>query len=232
METIPVIPADYDLRLRELMRVFIKENANINLSALRTEEACWIGNIQDSLAFLDRPFCAELNAQNATLLDVGTGGGFPLLPLAITMPQMRCTGLDTIRKKVDAVARIARELKLTNVSTVAERAEVLGQDKKYREHYDVVTSRAVAPLNVLLEYCSPFAKKGGLIALWKSVHIEEELQQSERAQRVLACELKEQHRYGLPGDFGVRQLLIFKKTAALPDEFPRKVGMPKKEPLM
>ncbi|HVW67213.1 MAG TPA: 16S rRNA (guanine(527)-N(7))-methyltransferase RsmG [Candidatus Peribacteraceae bacterium] len=229
------IPTAADAQLRELMRMFLTENANINLSALRTEEACWIGNIEDSLAYLDLNDSSSPHprrgAAGCSYIDVGTGGGFPLLPLAVALPEARFTGLDTIRKKVDAIARIAKELKLTNVETVAERAEVLGRNTKHREQYDVVLSRAVAPLNVLLEYCSPFAKKDGLIVLWKSVHIEEELKQSERAQKLLACALIKQHRYELPSDFGPRQLLVFKKTAALPDEFPRKVGMPKKEPL-
>lgn len=231
METIPVIPADDDERLRELMRVFLAENGNINLSALRTEEACWIGNILDSLAYLDIAKRYQPEAKSYRLIDIGTGGGFPLLPIAITLPQVACTGLDTIRKKVDAVARIAKELKLNNVTMLAERAEVLGKEKKHREKYDVVVSRAVAPLNVLLEYCSPFCANRGSIVLWKSVHIEEELKQSEHAQRLLACKLVEQHRYALPGDFGTRQLLIFKKTANLSDDYPRKVGLPKKEPL-
>src|SRR5579864_2405235 len=117
------IPSSYDGTLRDLMRVFLAENTKINLTALRTEEACWIGNIEDSLAFLDLPFAASLQAQSK-LIDLGTGGGFPLLPLAITLPQVRCVGLDTIKKKVDAVSRIAKELKLENVTTLAERTEV------------------------------------------------------------------------------------------------------------
>lgn len=213
------------------MRVFLRENEKINLSALRTEEACWIGNIEDSLAFLDLPLCSQLTAHSSKLLDLGTGGGFPLLPLAIAMPDASFTGLDTIKKKVNAVGRIAVEIGLTNVSMISERAEVLGRDPLHREKYDVVLARAVAPLNMLLEYCSPFARPGGLIVLWKSVHIEEELMQSERAQEMLSCALIDVHRYELPGDFGPRQLLVFKKTGMLSNDFPRKVGQPKKEPL-
>jgi 16S rRNA (guanine527-N7)-methyltransferase len=115
--------------------------------------------------------------------------------------------------------------------TIAERTEVLGRDVKHREKYDVVTSRAVAPLNVLLEYCSPFAKVNGQIVVWKSMHIDEELAASANAQKMLGCALTSTHEYTLPGDFGTRQLLIFTKTKTLPMEYPRKVGIPKQQPL-
>ncbi len=212
------------------MRVFLAENANINLSALRTEEACWYGNILDAIAFQDLNCAEGMQKPGATLLDIGTGGGFPLLPLAILYPQAQCTGLDSIAKKIAAITRIAKEagIKMTGI---ADRAEVLGQKKKYREQYDFVTSRAVGPLNMLLEFCSPFAKVGGYIVLWKSLHIDEELKASELAQKTLCCPLVTSHTYTLPGDFGSRQLLVFRKNRPLDRKYPREVGMAKREPI-
>lgn len=210
------------------MRIFLAENANINLSALRTEEACWIGNIQDSLAFLE--LSQEL-IPNSKVLDIGTGGGFPALPLAIVYPQVRFTGLDSIRKKTEAILRIAKAADIKNIEVIADRAEVLGHKKKHRECYDMVTARAVAPLSILLEYCTPFVKVGGKIILWKSMHIDAELEESAAAQKALSCELTAKHSYTLPGDFGTRQLLIFTKTEKLNLNYPREVGMAKREPL-
>lgn len=225
------IPAEHDEQLRALMRVFLAENANINLSALRTEEACWYGNILDSVAFQELNCAEVMTKPGSTLIDIGTGGGFPLLPLAIIYPGAQFTGLDSIGKKIAAVTRIATESGIKNMKGIADRAEVLGHDKKYREQFDIVTSRAVAPLNVLLEYCSPFTKIGGYIVLWKSLHITDELKASESAQKALCCPLVTSHTYTLPGDFGSRQLLVFRKGRPLDKKYPREVGMAKREPL-
>lgn len=222
---------DLEQRLRELLRVFLEENAKINLSALRTEEACWIGNILDSLAFLEISAKLAASRTQLSLLDIGTGGGFPLLPLAMALPEWRLTGADAVGKKIRAVETMAKTLGLPNVRVVAGRTEELGRMPEHREQYDIVTARAVAELSVLLEYCAPFAKIGGHVVLWKSTHIEEELAKSVRAQEFLHCPLTMTHRYTLPGDFGERQLLVFTKKAAVGKEFPRPVGMAKKKPL-
>jgi 16S rRNA (guanine527-N7)-methyltransferase len=218
----------HDTQLRDLVQVFLAENEKVNLSALRTEDACWHGNVLDSLALNELP---DLTKTVHTFLDVGTGGGFPLLPLAITHPDWTCTGLDSIGKKMLAVQRIADGVHLKNVRTIAERAEVLAHNKDHREHYDLVTSRAVAEMSVLLEYCAAFAKVGGVIVLWKSLHIDDELAASKNAQQVLGCTLESTHRYILPGDWGERQLLMFRKSKALAKEYPRVVGEAKKKPL-
>jgi 16S rRNA (guanine527-N7)-methyltransferase len=224
-----MLPA-HEPRLRSLLDAFLRENAHINLSAFRTPELCWTGNVLDSLAYLDLP--PELRpTKEGKMLDVGTGGGFPLLPLGICLPQSQLTGLDATRKKLEAIGRIANELQLQNVNVLCGRAEELGHDTRYREQFDVVLSRAVAPLNVLLEYCSPFAKPGGKVILWKSLSIEQELQDSLLARAELSCHLVGQHEYSLGPDWGTRQLLVFEKGGKLSGKYPRGVGVPKKEPL-
>lgn len=222
---------DLEQRLRQLVQIFLVENAKVNLSAFRTEESCWIGNILDSLAALDD--LSQLVTRNPQLrvLDLGTGGGFPLLPLALSLPAVHFTGLDATQKKIDAVRRIAEAMELKNVELISGRAETLGNDKRYREQFDVVTARAVAEINVLLEYCSPFTKVGGKIILWKSMDIDQELKESEKAQKEFRCALKDRHIYELPGDFGKRQLLIFEKMGKLSNSYPRAVGVAKKKPL-
>lgn len=218
---------EIERRLREMQTTFLAENENINLSALRTEEACWIGNVLDSLAALD----IVLNDAR-TLMDVGTGGGFPLLPLAIAKPDLQLTGIDSIGKKLEAIKRIAAKKSITNIRLIHERSEVLGQHKDHREHYDLVTARAVAPLNILLEYCSPFVRVKGTVILWKSLHIDDELRDAAKAMHEVRLDLIKHHRYTLPGDFGERQLLVFQKNSPLPRIYPREVGMAKKEPIV
>lgn len=215
--------------LRSLMTAFLEENAKLNLSALRSEEACWHGNILDSLSAKNLTlFDSE---SPLSILDVGTGGGFPLLVLALTYPHHQFTGLDSTRKKCLAIERILAKQNITNVSIIADRAESLGHDKRYREHFDIVTARAVAPLATLLEFLSPFCRPGGHIVCWKSLHIEQELQESQFAQTELACEFLHKHEYTLPGDWGTRQLLVFAKRSVLPKKYPRELGIPGKQPL-
>lgn len=224
MELTPALEA----QLRTLVTDFLAENENINLSALRTEDACWNGNVLDSLPLLEVP---DVLTNASSLLDVGAGGGFPLLPLALALPQMKCSGLDSIGKKMLAVQRIAKASGITNVITIADRAEAAAHKRDYREKYDIVTARAVAPLNQLLEYCAGFVKPQRYLVLWKSMHIDEELAASANAQKVLGCPLVSTHCYTLPGDWGKRQLLIFRKEKPLTKDYPREVGMAKKLPL-
>ncbi len=222
---------ELEQRLKKLVEVFLEENSKINLSAFRTPELCWMGNVMDSLALLD--ILQELSKGNPALsiMDLGTGGGFPLLPLAICLPEARLVGVDSVKKKLDAVGRIAQTMELANIELITGRAEELGRDKKLREQFDIVTARAVAPINTLLEYCAPFVKKGGQVIFWKSLDIEQELKDSLLARAELSCHLIKQHRYSLGEEWGERQLLIFEKASALPKKYPREVGVPKKDPL-
>lgn len=226
------VPTEKEQLLRELVLVFLEENQNINLSAFRTEKSCWIGNIQDSLAFLEILHTLSILNSSFSILDVGTGGGFPLLPLAICLPDAKLTGLDATEKKIRSIERIAQKLNLKNVKLLVGRTEELGRNETLREQFDIVTARALAELPVLLEYTSPFVKVGGHIVCWKSVTIDEELQQSILARAEFSCHLKLQHRYTLPNPYGERQLLVFEKLAKLNDKYPRTIGIPSKHPLI
>lgn len=217
-------------RLHALVKAFLNENANINLSALRTEDACWHGNIMDSLALADAVEKKLIPAPHM-MMDVGTGGGFPLLPVAMLYPDATCTGVDSIGKKIAALGRIAQKMNIKNVTLIAERSENLALKPAHREKYDTVTARAVAPLNILLEYTTPFARIGGHIILWKSTHIDEELAEAKNSASVLGCSLSEQFTYDLGGDWGTRQLLIYTKEEKTPKMYPRAVGEAKAKPL-
>jgi 16S rRNA (guanine527-N7)-methyltransferase len=226
MNDLPPSTAPYEAELHRLVDTFLEENAKLNLSALRTPETCWHGNILDSLPVLD-----VLPATPMRILDVGTGGGFPLLPVAICRPEWICVGLDSVEKKINALDRIVCAIGIGNVDLLCGRTEKLGRNAKYRETFDAVFARAVAPINVLLEYVSPFCKPGGKVILWKSMQVDEELRESLLARAELSCHLSAQHEYTLPGTWGTRQLLIFDKTSRLLEKYPRDVGVPKKEPL-
>jgi 16S rRNA (guanine527-N7)-methyltransferase len=217
-----------DAAIDQLVSAFLAENEKINLSALRTPEACRIGNVLDSLAFLD---IVERIGEPKTLLDVGTGGGFPLLPLALALPQSRLSGMDSTGKKIDAIARIAQALGIGNVMLSKARAEDAGHDKAHREQYDVATARALAATATLAELLSPFVKIGGHVVLWKSMHAGEEIAAAQNALKLCKLDLAFTHTYALPGDFGERQLLVLKKTGPLPRMYPRENGMPGKMPL-
>ena len=225
------------------MKVFLEENKKLNLSAYREEGQCWVGNVLDSVIALDELwdiFCAGYEVERGkwkgekekiSIIDVGMGGGFPMLPLAILFPEIKFTGLDATGKKVDAVRRIADKMELKNVQLITGRAEEVGRDEKYREKFDVVLGRAVAPLSVLLEYMSPFVSVKGRMLCWKSMNIEDELTDSINARIKLNAQLVDKVEYELPEEWGHRQILVFEKTGVLSEEFPRGVGVAKKEPL-
>lgn len=225
-----MITTDQQERLLKLRDIFLEENKKINLSAFRDADSVWNGNILDSLPLLE--YLSALSTQHLALLDVGTGGGFPLLPLAICLPDTKLTGLDSTQKKLDAIQRMADHLELENANLISGRAEELGHDPQYRDQFDIVTARAFAPLNVLIELCAPFVKKGGHLVAWKSMKIDEELKDSLLARAELSCHLVDTLEYDLPAGWGKRQLLIFEKTAQTPKKYPRDTGVPKKNPLL
>lgn len=217
-----------DDRIDELVRVFLAENAKVNLTALREPEACRIGNVLDSLAFLE--LIARIGTPK-TVLDLGTGGGFPLLPMAMALPETKHTGMDSTGKKLDAVARITKAMDITNVRLLKARAEDAGRNRELREAFDVVTARALASMATLAELVSPFVRVGGHAVLWKSMHAGEEIAAAAKALHECRLEIQKAHVYTLPGDFGQRQLLVLRKTAPLPAKYPRENGMPGKMPI-
>ncbi len=218
-------------KLRQLMEVFLEENRNLNLSAFRTPELCWPGNILDSVAFLQAFEAYPDLKKVGRLLDIGTGGGFPLTPLARCLPDVQCTGIDATQKKVDAAERIIAAVGIPNVSLLCGRVESLAHNAEYREQFDLVTARAVAPLAVLLEYAVPFLRVSGLCAFWKSTKIAGELAETADAQKMLSAPYIGSFQYALPDKWGERTIVFFKKTAATPNDYPRRTGMPKQQPL-
>lgn len=198
-------------------------NAHTNITRINNKEDYYNKHILDSLSLIN------LIPQNSTLIDIGSGGGYPGLPVAIERPDLKITLNDTIQKKTIYLESTAQKLGLTNVSVVKARAEELGQNKLYRETFDCGTARAVADIAVLLELISPLIKAGGYIYLMKSNNYTAELNNSSHAQTELVTRLFKIERYIIEGV--ERVILIFKKEGPTPTKYPRKPGIPEKKPL-
>ncbi len=210
--------------LTDIMR---KTNEKMNITAITDEEEIIARHYADCL------FAVKYLPQGATVLDVGSGGGMPTLPFAIVRPDIKITALDATAKKTAYIADAARALELTNVKTICGRAEELGKDPAYREKFDLVCARAVARLNILLEWCIPFCKVNGIFIAMKGKNAEEELNEAISAMEKLNISLSEKQEIILREKSGnsSRENLIFHKDAETPAIYPRTNAQIKKKPL-
>ena len=165
------------------------------------------------------------------LVDVGTGAGFPGIPLKIIYPGMKITLVESVGKKAMFCQHIVRVLGLENVEVIQARAEDLGQKAEHREKYDWAVARAVAQMNVLVEYLLPFVKIGGMVLAQKGESAPAEVQEAEKAMKLLGGKLKQLLPVNLPGVADDRYLVLIDKVAATPPKYPRKAGLLAKQPL-
>jgi 16S rRNA (guanine527-N7)-methyltransferase len=165
------------------------------------------------------------------VLDIGTGAGFPGIPLKIVYPEIDIVLLDSLQKRLNFLETVIDNLKLTKIKTLHGRAEDYGKNSDYREQFDLCVSRAVAKLSSLSEYCLPYVKKDGFFISYKSGKVEEELIQASRSFKILGAELKEVKEFRLPDTDIDRSLVVLHKTSNTPKNYPRSAGKPSKEPL-
>lgn len=208
--------------------ILIQWNQVMNLTAITEIHDVVTKHFVDSLALV-KAF-PEIGQEELTLIDVGTGAGFPGLPLKIAYPQLKVTLLDSLNKRIKFLEEVVRSLGLEQVELIHGRAEDFGRDKTYREKFDICVSRAVANLSTLSEYCIPFVKIGGCFIPYKSGKLEEELTGGKGAVKKLGSELEKIETFCLPNK-DERSLVVIRKKKALDKKYPRKAGIPSREPL-
>ncbi|MCR5279573.1 MAG: 16S rRNA (guanine(527)-N(7))-methyltransferase RsmG [Lachnospiraceae bacterium] len=214
--------------------LLVEWNEKINLTAITDYKEVCLKHFLDSLSLVKmfdslEDMCKHFTGK--TLCDVGTGAGFPGIPLKILLPELRVTLFDSLDKRVRFLNEVITKLKLDGIEAVHGRAEDLARTE-YRASFDYSTARAVASLPVLCEYCIPFLKEGGTFIAYKS-DVDSEIQNSEHALSVLGGEIVSRENFSLSDDSETidRSIIFIKKSGVTPDTYPRKAGKPSKQPL-
>ncbi len=215
------------MALHTYEKELLEWNQKFNLTAIRDAESIRTKHFLDSFSCV----LAWKASPPNQLIDVGTGAGFPGIPLKILYPNLKLTLVESVGKKAMFCQHIVRVLGLENVEVIQARAEDLGQEAEHREKYDWALARAVANMNVLSEYLIPLAKVGGTVLAQKGESGPAEAQSAEEAMRLLGGKLKQLIPVNLPGVADDRYLVLVEKVAATPPKFPRKPGIPMKQPL-
>ena len=216
------------------MNFLLEYNSHTNLTAITDPSEIMIKHFLDSISlghlcmsgiFKEEDFC------NRKLVDLGTGAGFPGIPLKIMFPDLQVTLMDSLNKRILFLQDVIQELGLEKIEAIHGRAEDLSRNKMYREKFDFCVSRAVANISTLSEYCLPFVKVGGAFISYKSDHSEEELLAGEHAIHILGGHVAQTDSFQLPdSEFG-RSLIVITKEKPTSKKYPRKAGTPSKEPL-
>lgn len=217
----------------EYYHILYEQNQYMNLTAITDYDDVLLKHYIDCLAVNVVPNFHDLicQKQNVRVIDVGTGAGFPGIPLKIAFPDLQIDLLDSLNKRINFLNHVIENLNLKNINAFHGRAEDFANNVNHREKYDLCVSRAVANLTTLSEYCLPFIKKDGLFIALKSGEIKEELKSSQNAVDILGGTILEVIPYILPESDIERSFVVIKKIKNTPKKYPRKAGLPSKEPL-
>lgn len=219
-----------DIQMQQFLQYYemlTEWNKVMNLTAITEYDEVMKKHFIDSLSLVK---AFELSGE-LSLLDVGTGAGFPGLPLKIAFPQLRVTLLDSLSKRIQFLQEVIEKLELKGIEALHGRAEDFAKPGILREQFDICVSRAVANMTVLSEYCLPFVKVGGVFISYKSEKLDEESKGAEKAIELLGGKAENQVKMYLPGSNIFRNLFVIRKVAPTPKPFPRKAGLPAKEPI-
>ena len=208
------------------MNSLLEWNEKINLTAITEPDDIIIKHFIDSLTI------NRYIQLNKSLIDIGTGAGFPGIPLGLIRADSKILLVDSLNKRVNFLGNVCNSLQLKNISTKHARVEELAHDLNYREKFDYATSRAVAPLNVLLEYMLPFIKNDGYCICMKSSNASIEIEQAKKALDVLGGKIERVDEFNLPGTDMNRTIIIVKKIKNTLNKYPRKPGTPSKDPIV
>lgn len=212
-------------QFEDYMKLLLEWNEKINLTAITNEDDIILKHFVDSLTIL------RYIEKDKSIVDIGTGAGFPGVPVKIAREDINVTLVDSLNKRILFLKDIIEKLNLKKIETLHYRAEEFGQNKKYREGFDIATSRAVANLSILAEYLLPLVKVGGICICMKGSEIKQELENSRRAIQILGGKIDKVEEFVLPESDIKRNLVFIKKIKETPNKYPRKPGMPAKEPL-
>lgn len=226
MDLLSQTPAPAPAQLAEYGRLLLEKNQVMNLTAITEPERVAQLHMLDSAALLK-----GADFQNKTLIDVGTGAGFPGIPLKILVPSLQVTLLDSLNKRVDWLNEVSAQLGLTGVRAIQGRAEEKALEKSMRDSFDLVTARAVADLRLLSELCLPFVKVGGRFLSMKSVDSDQELDQAAHAIKLLGGRVRDVKDYAIPGADVTHRLVIVEKVAPTLKGYPRRWAKIQKAPL-
>ena len=209
----------------DYMNLLIEWNEKINLTAITEPKEIIIKHFVDSLTI------SKNIKAGAQVIDVGTGAGFPGIPLKIYRDDIEIVLLDSLNKRINFLNDVIDKISLTKISTVHGRAEELGHNKKYREKFDVSTSRAVANMAILSEYLIPFVKINGIVIMMKGSEVKQEIEESKKAINILGGSVTNTEEFNLPNTEIKRNIILIKKEKQTIKKYPRKPGTPAKEPL-
>ena len=207
--------------------MIIEKNKVMNLTRITDMEEYYIKHILDSLLI-----CNELVIDNKRIIDVGTGAGFPGIPIKIFFPDINITLMDSLNKRLLFLEEVIRELGLSDIKTLHGRAEDIGKNKIYRESFDIAISRAVADMSVLTELCLPLVSVNGYFAAYKSNDSMEEISKADNAIEIIGGSKPDIIESTLPCSDIKRKIVIVKKIRTTPEQYPRKAGIPSKKPIM
>ena len=213
-------------KLYRYMNLLIEWNNNINLTSITDPDEIIIKHFIDSMTI------EKHIRDNCRMLDIGTGAGFPGLPLSIIKEGAEFVLVDSLNKRINFLEEVSSQINVKNIKMIHGRAEELARMHEHRERYDVVASRAVARLNVLLEYMLPFTKIGGYCICMKALNCEDELKEANKAIEILGGKLEIVDEIMLPNTDITRKNIVIKKIKETPSKYPRKPGMPAKDPII
>lgn len=228
-----LLPLNLELSTEQLdqfqkyYELLVEWNKVMNLTGITEFDDVLRKHFADSLSIVRVLDMTKIN----TVIDIGTGAGFPGIPLKIAFPNLNIVLLDSLNKRLKFLNHVIDELKLTDIRTIHGRAEDFAKQKDYREQFDLCVSRAVANLSTLSEYCIPYVKVNGLFISYKSGDIDEELKTSGNAVKTLGGKIENVDKFSLSGSDDGRSFVCIKKVRNTQKKYPRKAGLPSKEPL-